>query len=152
MSSRVIKECIDKAMEELGKIDKENDSLITMKDNKSFVTMPNSEYKKLIKKTYRYEAYESEKNFVEDVAQMLVKKFGSTLQLFVAVEEMAELTQALSKDMRGQGNLRNIVEEIIDVEIMMAQLKIIYEINDEAFRNKKMEKLKEIGEKIGSND
>ncbi len=49
----------------------------------------------------------------------------------IAIEEMAELTQALVKDTRGQGDYDNIVEEIADVTLMLDQLKVIFGIPDE---------------------
>ncbi len=44
----------------------------------------------------------------------------------MAMEEMSELIQALSKSIRGKENVDNIAEEIADVEIMLMQLKFIF--------------------------
>ena len=49
--------------------------------------------------------------------------FGETAQEEVAIEEMAELIQAITHKHRGREH--NIAEEIADVEIMLEQLKII---------------------------
>ena len=67
-----------------------------------------------------------EKQIPDDICEKAVRKFGKTAQLIMAMEEMSELIQALSKDIRGKGSRNNISEEIADVEIMLAQLKIIY--------------------------
>lgn len=67
-----------------------------------------------------------EKQIPDDICEKVVKRFGKTAQLIMAMEEMSELIQALSKDVRGKGSRNNISEEIADVEIMLAQLKIIY--------------------------
>lgn len=48
-------------------------------------------------------------------------------QLDIAIEEMSELIQAICKQKRGKCNLDNILEEIVDVEIMLEQLKMIYD-------------------------
>lgn len=48
----------------------------------------------------------------------------------MAVEEMSELIKTLMKSRRNdvdiQRNLHNIIEEIADVEIMLEQLKLIF--------------------------
>lgn len=67
-----------------------------------------------------------EKQIPDEICEKAVRKFGKTAQLIMAMEEMSELIQALSKDVRGKGSRNNISEEIADVEIMLAQLKIIY--------------------------
>ncbi len=52
----------------------------------------------------------------------MLEKFGD-LQVIVAVEELSELSKELTKYLRHQGNMENIIEEIADVEIMTEQLK-----------------------------
>lgn len=57
-----------------------------------------------------------------------VKVFGVENQTDMAIEEMSELTKALLK-FRRQGNLKNLVdiqEKIVDVQIMLDQLKGFY--------------------------
>lgn len=51
-----------------------------------------------------------------------------------AIEEMGELTQALSKNFFGEQNLQNVAEEMADVEIMLEQLKMLFEREDGGFR------------------
>ena len=48
----------------------------------------------------------------------------------MVVEEMSELTKELCKELRNRGNVENIADELADVEITLAQLKIIYNIHD----------------------
>lgn len=65
--------------------------------------------------------------------------YGRDAQIDVAIEEMAELTKALIKNRREDGKsgnheawqqaYDNVAEEIVDVQIMLDQLKIIYEYN-----------------------
>lgn len=59
-----------------------------------------------------------------------VETYGKKSQVDMAVEEMSELIKALMKSRRNdvevQENLHNIVEEIADVEIMLEQLKLIF--------------------------
>lgn len=59
---------------------------------------------------------------------------GAKAQTDVAIEEMAELTQALIHNRRGRP--ANIAEEIADVEIMLEQLKIIHCCADEVEKQK----------------
>ena len=57
-----------------------------------------------------------------------IEDYGIHSQFVIAMEEMAELTQALSKRLRGAQNVENIAEEIADVEIMIAQIKLALQI------------------------
>jgi hypothetical protein len=52
----------------------------------------------------------------------LLQKFGYDHQAGILVEEMAELTQAISKHRRGLEH--NTAEEIADVQIVLDQLKL----------------------------
>lgn len=52
--------------------------------------------------------------------------FGVESQTIKAVEELAELSVELCKALNGQASIHDIVSEIADVSIMVAQLKIIY--------------------------
>ena len=55
---------------------------------------------------------------------------------------MGELIQAISKSLLDNEN--NVEEEIADVEIMLTQLKIMYNLSDvENWRNYKLNRLKE---------
>lgn len=60
------------------------------------------------------------------VLQKAVDEYGKESQLIMAMEEMSELIQALSKNIRGYANEDNVAEEIADVEIMLNQLKLIF--------------------------
>lgn len=60
--------------------------------------------------------------------------YGYTHQKNMLIEEMAELIQALNKLERyGRGSVfsRNVIEEIADVEIMLAQVKYLLNVEDE---------------------
>lgn len=60
------------------------------------------------------------------VCKEAVKTFGKTAQIIMAMEEMSELIQALSKNLCGRDNIENIAEEIADVEIMLEQLREMF--------------------------
>lgn len=63
--------------------------------------------------------------------QIIINKFGPNNQQTQAIQEMAELTQALTKNLTCKGNYSNIKEEIADVVVMIMQLQMIFNINDE---------------------
>lgn len=66
----------------------------------------------------------------EEVYRMAVACFGKLHQKIVAIEEMAELIQAICKDFRGKLNMENLTEETADVQVMLEQLKIIYDAHE----------------------
>ena len=69
-----------------------------------------------------------------------IKTFGGDMQKIVAIEELAELQQALSKDIRGKEH--NVEEEIADVFIMLMQLELMYDRNKiKEWIDKKIERL-----------
>lgn len=62
----------------------------------------------------------------QEMFGMAIIKWGTDLQCQMVIEECAELIMAVSKLRRGKaGDLFNLMEEIIDVEIMLGQAKLI---------------------------
>ena len=55
--------------------------------------------------------------------------FGVESQKIMVIEEMSELTKELCKELRNRGDVAHIAEELADVEITLAQLKMIYNIH-----------------------
>jgi NTP pyrophosphatase (non-canonical NTP hydrolase) len=74
--------------------------------------------------------------------------WGNIAQINMAIEECAELIVKLSKsDRRSNGvTVEEITEEIADVEIMMAQLRIIF--GDETVEKAKNKKLTRLEERV----
>ncbi len=72
-------------------------------------------------------SYDARKAVYEEA----IKKYGSELQIQVAIEEMSELTKELCKDIRGNGVREHIVEELADATIMLEQLRLIFDCNSE---------------------
>ena len=63
------------------------------------------------------------------VLHKAIVTFGKYNQCLQTVEELIELQKAVFENAhRGTDNRQNIVEEVADVEIMLAQLKMIYDI------------------------
>ncbi len=63
----------------------------------------------------------------QEIYSVAFNVWGAHAQELMAVEEMSELTQALSKHFRGKTDLVNIVEEIADVRIMLEQLEMLFD-------------------------
>ncbi|AIY81268.1 hypothetical protein U728_1686 [Clostridium botulinum 202F] len=62
-----------------------------------------------------------------NVYKKAITEYGEYGQLDVVIEEMAELTQAISKFKRGKNH--NVEEEVADVEIMLEQMRLIFDSN-----------------------
>ena len=86
------------------------------------------------------------KRFTKDeeiiICNKAINSYGNASQKIKAIEEMGELIQAISKSLLDGKN--NVEEEIADVEIMLTQLKIMYNLSDvENWRNYKLNRLKD---------
>lgn len=55
-----------------------------------------------------------------------IETFGSTNQKLKAIQEMAELIKEITKELEGRSNFDEMIDELVDVEIMLSQLIIIY--------------------------
>ena len=60
----------------------------------------------------------------ENIYKEAVETFGVNSRIDLCIEEMAELTQALCKYKRALPH--NVEEEMVDVGIMLEQLKLIF--------------------------
>ena len=87
------------------------------------------------------------------IYQDAIAIFGQISQKVMAIEEMSELTKELCKELRDRGNIENIADELADVEITLAQLKIIYNIHDlvDKHRDFKLNRLAKIMSDIKAN-
>lgn len=61
-----------------------------------------------------------DERIIKDWAEFVVGQYGDS-QKVIAIEEMGELIQAVTKDMRGKTDLQNLSEEIGDVVLTLAQ-------------------------------
>lgn len=60
-----------------------------------------------------------------------IERYGCEAQLKMVLEEMSELQKEICKFWRGKDNKEQIADEVADVEIMLAQLKMIFGIETE---------------------
>ncbi len=65
-----------------------------------------------------------------EIYRAAIQRWGIRAQIMMVYEEMAELQKELCKNGRGKNNRDQIADEVADVEIMLAQLKIIFNIQD----------------------
>ena len=58
-----------------------------------------------------------------------VETYGKTHQIVICAEELAGLIKELSKNVQGHENLPQIAEKMANVEIMLEQIKIIFDLH-----------------------
>ena len=63
----------------------------------------------------------------DEILKSAIARYGKTVQMIIAAEEMAELAKELSKFLRGAHNEDAIAEEIADVRIMLDQIEIMFD-------------------------
>lgn len=95
-----------------------------------------------------------------------INHYGADAQTIKAVEELAELQQALCKSLCARLNpqfspqsaaaaasvYNNIIEEIADVEIMLQQIRLIFNINENEIENVKNNKLSRLITRIAAGE
>lgn len=82
------------------------------------------------------------------ILEKAIETYGADLQKQVAIEEMSELIKEICKDFRGSGDKERIVSEIADVEIMLTQLMIIYDIQELELSGAMARKLARLSERL----
>ena len=69
-------------------------------------------------------------NVDKSIVSKSIKHYGEGIQSVVCMEELSELSQAISKEIRGIGDRSNLVEEIADVTICLEILKQIFAVTN----------------------
>jgi len=82
-----------------------------------------------------------------ELAEKAERLWGADAQITMMIEESAELIQVLAKRHRNRNGatVQEIVNEFVDVEIMLGQMKNIYGLNQDMwadFRKQKLQRLK----------
>lgn len=80
----------------------------------------------------------------KQILESAVSTYGTEAQLKMVFEEMSELEKEICKFWRGRSDTSRIAEEVADVEITIAQLKMIFGIERdcEEYKHKKLERLR----------
>ena len=79
----------------------------------------------------------------KEVYKRALNIYGEKNQVVMVFEEMSELQKALTKHLRGISDKRAIADEIADVEIMLEQMKLLFniEVSVEERKQFKVERL-----------
>lgn len=80
------------------------------------------------------------------IARKVISLYGKEAQIWMAIEEMAELNNALAKHRRNRVTDIDVCEEIADVYIMMVQLSYIFGIDNVS--NQVESKIKRLEERM----
>ena len=86
-----------------------------------------------------------------DILEKAIKYYGPQNQMMQTMEELSELSVAISKCIRYPDKIetkQHIIEEIADVLIMIDQLKIILDIKDYEIRCYRDYKLQRLNSRI----
>lgn len=82
------------------------------------------------------------------IRNSILKHNGTKTQCTIAMEELAELTQQISKFVRGEHNHYEFLEELADVYICLEYLETILGINSTELIHAKWVKLNQAKEKL----
>lgn len=79
----------------------------------------------------------------KELYQKALKLWGPTAQVFMLMEEIGELMQAVSKYYRKPSaeNKEHLAEEIADVEIMLEQMRVVLDVKEKDIQKQKKHKL-----------
>ena len=84
----------------------------------------------------------------DELYKRALKDWGKEPQMMQVIEEMAELTKEILKNInRKKDNIAELIEETADVEIMLGQLKCCYNIEKEVVEYK-INKMRKIAERL----
>ena len=75
-----------------------------------------------------------------DRCSRVIKAYPRDHQMLVAMEELAELTQAISKYLR-YGDTEPLLEEFTDVLVMLEQIRQMLQIEDDEINKRAWKKL-----------
>jgi len=79
----------------------------------------------------------------QQIYRLALEQWGKKAQVFMLFEEMAELQKVICESTRMNKTILkyDIIQEIIDVEIMLGQMKILFNITGTELRAAKANKL-----------
>ena len=97
---------------------------------------------------------DSKKEIVNNMIDVLaeIEQIRGLRNLIIAMEELSELQQAISKILRGKGDKLNVMEELVNVEIVMETVKNTMGITEQELDKVRYIKLKRLEDKISSTD
>ncbi len=84
----------------------------------------------------------------EDILKDAIEAWGPEAQEDSSIEEMAELVKALLKYRRERLDSSEVQEEIVDVQIVLDQLKILFFDSDQDYSSLRQKKLAQLSKLI----
>lgn len=102
------------------------------------------------KKSFINSKKEIVNNMIDASAE--IEQIRGLRNLIIAMEELSELQQAISKILRGKGDKLNVMEELVNVEIVMETVKNTMGITEQELDKVRYIKLKRLEDKISSTD
>lgn len=90
-------------------------------------------------------------NEEKNIFNLALKHFGSLSQIIKLFEEMSELQKELCKQTIGENHIDGIAEEISDVQIMLDQMIILYNLED-IIKKYRKEKIERLNKKLNQKD
>lgn len=84
----------------------------------------------------------------EATLKCAIDTFGAASQVDMVIEECAELTDALMKYRRGRVGVNEVVTEIADVQIMCAQLEMIFGGSSKIVEMERLRKMDRLRDRI----
>lgn len=82
-----------------------------------------------------------------EICEIALEEYGYENQMLQAIEELAELQRAITRAIKAPADRDNLHEEIADVEIMLMQLRLIFE--PEEIDDWKASKLERLARMVG---
>ena len=81
----------------------------------------------------------------KEICMAALQTWGPKVQNLVIFEEIAEFLKTYAKCIRTKGNREELIDEIADMEIVLQQMKIMYDVEEdvESSVTRKLEKLEE---------
>ena len=80
-------------------------------------------------------------NDIRELTDPIAKKNGKEVTSVMAIEECSELKKEITQMMRERGNKMNLLEEMADVYICLAELRWCYGITDHDLSSMIMRKI-----------
>ncbi len=78
-----------------------------------------------------------------------INEWGISAQLDMVTEECAELIKAINKYKRGKGTKEELIEECVDVELMLNQMKEYFKLDVDLWWEIRRRKIKYLAELLG---
>ena len=84
----------------------------------------------------------------EDLYKKALETWGIESQVFMVMEEVGEMLNALAKANRGRSKKEDIITELADVSIMMEQMAIYFGYDE--FKKEKKRKLERLERRLNN--